>query len=294
MATLRNMRNDERRPSQSRFLVIDGLRVHCQIAGTGSPVVLLHGFPTSSYLWRRIVPRLSAIRRVIAPDLPGYGLSDKPEPRLLTFEYYSHILDALIRQLDVKRTAFVVHDLGGPVGLLWAIRHRHQVERLVILNTLATPEYSLSDKVILALLGLPVLRRAFATRWLLARILRRAVFDPANMPDELVQQYLEPFRSSAARNRLMQTFAAPLKVRGRPELSEIRATLAELEVPIHLIYGECDPWCAGYMRELRRALPSVRVTALPSCGHLVPEEQADLLIDRLLDDLGGEAQMAQT
>jgi pimeloyl-ACP methyl ester carboxylesterase len=288
------MAKDEPSAPHSRLLVVDGLRVHCQLAGAGPPVVLLHGFPTSSYLWRRIIPPLSAIRSVIAPDLPGYGLSDKPEPRLLTFDYYCHVLDELIGQLNVKRTALVVHDLGGPVGLLWAIRHCHDVEQLVILNTLLTPEYSRSDKVILALLGTPVVRRAFASRWMLAHILRRAVAETANMPAKLVQRYLEPFRSSAARDRLLQTFAAPLKVRGRPELTEIRAALPTINVPIHLIYGEKDPLCAGYMRELRSALPSVRATAIPDCGHLVPEERPDVLIARLLDDLGGGARITHT
>ncbi len=128
-------------PCASHFVVVEGLRIHCRVAGEGPAVVLLHGFPTSSRLWRLIVPPLSATRRVVAPDLPGYGLSDKPAPRLLTFEYYCGVLDGLVRQLELGRCALVVHDLGGPVGLLWAIRHSREVERLVILNTLATPEY---------------------------------------------------------------------------------------------------------------------------------------------------------
>lgn len=102
------------------------------------PVVLLHGEPTWSYLWRRVMPPLLAAgHRVVAPDLPGFGRSDKPQPR--GWYSYPRLADALAQHLDAAvgdiPVTLVVHDWGGLLGLPWAATHRDRVARLVVLDT---------------------------------------------------------------------------------------------------------------------------------------------------------------
>jgi haloalkane dehalogenase len=108
--------------------------MHYLDEGHGAPVLLLHGEPTWSFLWRKLVPRVPG--RVVAPDLIGFGLSDKPEDRGW-YSYDRHVASIvhLIEELDLGELTLVVHDWGGPIGLRVAIEHEARVDRLVILNT---------------------------------------------------------------------------------------------------------------------------------------------------------------
>jgi haloalkane dehalogenase len=102
--------------------------------GHGAPVLLLHGEPTSSFLWRNIVPQLPG--RKIAPDLFGFGRSDKPED-VGWYSYDRHVdsIARLVEELDLRELTLVVHDWGGPIGLRVAVEDPGRIERLVILNT---------------------------------------------------------------------------------------------------------------------------------------------------------------
>jgi haloalkane dehalogenase len=115
-------------------LDLDGLRMHYVDEGNGAPVLLLHGEPTSSYLWRNIIPQLPG--RKVAPDLIGFGHSDKPED-VGWYSYDRHVdsIERLVAELDLRDVTLVVHDWGGPIGLRVAVEHPERIERLVILNT---------------------------------------------------------------------------------------------------------------------------------------------------------------
>jgi len=105
--------------------------------GDGEPVVFVHGEPTWSFLWRRVlVPVRDAGYRTIAPDLPGFGRSDKPiDIGWYTYDHQTEALSALLAQLDVRGATIVVHDWGGPIGLRVAVEEPERVARLVILDT---------------------------------------------------------------------------------------------------------------------------------------------------------------
>ena len=123
-------------PFESHWLDVDGLRMHYLDEGEGDPVLLLHGEPTWSFLWRKIIPPLAARRRVVAPDLIGFGLSDKPGD-IGWYSYDRHVasIERLVLELDLRRLTVVVHDWGGPIGLRVAVEHEARVDRLVILDT---------------------------------------------------------------------------------------------------------------------------------------------------------------
>ena len=108
--------------------------MHYVDEGEGDPVLMLHGEPTWSYLWRKIIPELPG--RVVAPDLIGFGRSDKPED-VGWYSYDRHVASVvrLVEELDLRKLTLVVHDWGGPIGLRLAVDHEERVERLVILNT---------------------------------------------------------------------------------------------------------------------------------------------------------------
>jgi haloalkane dehalogenase len=108
--------------------------MHYLDEGSGPPLLLLHGEPTWSFLWRKIVPLLPG--RIVVPDLLGFGLSDKPED-IAWYTYDRHVASIvrLIETLDLSGLTLVVHDWGGPIGLRVAVEHEARVDRLVILNT---------------------------------------------------------------------------------------------------------------------------------------------------------------
>lgn len=105
---------------------------------TGTPVVLLHGVPVSSYVWRPVLPRLAeAGLRAVAPDFPGLGLSDRPDPAEFDYSFrgLSNALEATLDALDVARMHLVVHDIGGPIGFMLGSRAPERIASLTVLNT---------------------------------------------------------------------------------------------------------------------------------------------------------------
>ena len=123
-------------PFAPRWLEVDGLRMHYVDEGAGDPVLLLHGEPTWSFLWRASILPLARRHRVVAPDLIGFGRSDKPTD-VGWYSYDGHVasIERLVDVLGLERITLVVHDWGGPIGLRFAVEHEALVERLVILDT---------------------------------------------------------------------------------------------------------------------------------------------------------------
>jgi pimeloyl-ACP methyl ester carboxylesterase len=124
-------------PFQSHFLSRSGLRYHFVDQGAGHPVVMLHGNPTWSFFFRRIISALAPDYRAIAPDHMGCGLSDKPDERHYDFQLHSRVADfsALMDHLSLDRVTLLVHDWGGMIGMAWAVANPHRVARIIITNT---------------------------------------------------------------------------------------------------------------------------------------------------------------
>ena len=115
----------------------EGLRLAHIDEGEGAPVIFLHGEPTWSFLWRKVlVPVREAGFRCLAPDLPGFGRSDKPtDPDWYTYDRHTEAFGALLEHLDLRGATLVVHDWGGPVGLRAAVEHPERIDRLVIMDS---------------------------------------------------------------------------------------------------------------------------------------------------------------
>ena len=211
----------ENLPVSEEYFTIDGLKIFCRISGKGNAVILLHGFPSSSYIWRKTIPHLAKIRKVIAPDMLGYGRSDKPLHVEYSINYQTKILNELIDQLALREVDLIVHDLGGPVGMLWAIENPKRVRNLIIVNSIASDEYNFSDKLALSLMSLPVISNIFATRFMLKQILKSHVFNKKNMNKKLITEYFLPYSSPSDLKVMTKTFVDPLKKKGGSILRRI-------------------------------------------------------------------------
>jgi haloalkane dehalogenase len=124
-------------PFEPSYRELDGLRLAHIDTGDGAPVVFFHGEPTWSFLWRKVIPPVrDAGFRCIAPDLAGFGRSDKPtDPDWYSYDRHVAMIAPLLDELDLRDATFVVHDWGGPIGLRLAVEHPDRVARLVILDT---------------------------------------------------------------------------------------------------------------------------------------------------------------
>ena len=123
-------------PFPPRYLEQEGLRMHYVAEGAGDPILLLHGEPTWSYLYRKLIPSLARIGRVVAPDYFGFGRSDKPvEREWYTYDRHYESIERLVEALQLERLTIVVQDWGGPIGLRLAVSHPERARRLVLLNT---------------------------------------------------------------------------------------------------------------------------------------------------------------
>lgn len=126
---------------EPHYCEVLGSRMHYIDEGSGDPIVLLHGNPTWSYLWRNIIPYLRDKGRVIAPDLIGMGRSDKPD---IEYRFVDHAryLEALIETLGLKRITLVIHDWGSVLGFHYAMRHEANVRGIAFMEANILPRYS--------------------------------------------------------------------------------------------------------------------------------------------------------
>jgi haloalkane dehalogenase len=125
-------------PFESRFVEVEGSRLHYIDEGSGNPVLFLHGNPTSSYLWRNIIPYVSPSHRAIAMDLIGMGKSDKPDIDYRFFDHYEYV-EGFIKALDLKNITFVIHDWGSSLALHYARQNEGNVEAIVMMEAILAP-----------------------------------------------------------------------------------------------------------------------------------------------------------
>lgn len=272
----------------SRHEVLVGdLNLHWLEAGAGDPVLLLHGWPTSSFLWRNIMPEMAKTNRVIALDLPGFGNSAKPLDATYNFDFHRTAIDGFLESQGIEKLGLCVHDLGGPVGLYWAIRNPARVSRLALLNTLVYPKPSWAVIAFVAAARTPLLRNYLVSRRGLRGAMKFGVHNRDKLTSEILDGYSSPFTSKAAGKALLKT-ACELNMGG---FYKIARALPEFRIPVRLLYGENDrilPDVAHTMTKVKQDLPQAELTSLPNCGHFLQEDEPARIAAELSAFFGGQ------
>ena len=270
-------------PFRRRMARIDGVNLHFIDEGTGRPVILLHGNPTWSYLWRKVIPEVTRRgMRAIVPDLWGFGLSDKPRhPSEHRIERHLALIAGLLEALDVSDMIVVGQDWGGPIGMGVARQLESRLHGLVLANTaVIKPRRPLRPKPFHRFSHLPGVSDA-AFRGLLFPIplLDRAQGDRHSIGWREKRAYAWPLRRPWDR-------AGPLGLARMVPNHESHPALATLDLvgawvesfhgPCGLVWGERDPILGRGLARHRQALPQATVRR-STAGHFLQEEVAPLL-----------------
>lgn len=278
-------------PFESHFMDVNGFRYHYVDEGAGSPVIMVHGNPTWSFYYRRLIQDLAPHFRAIAVDHIGCGLSDKP-----SVEQYDYTLDCRINDLErfisrlglKEKISLVVHDWGGMIGIAYALRHLDRIDKIILLNTAgffppqARP-LPLRLKLIrhvkpfakIAVLGLNAFARS-------ALFMATAKSMPADVRSGLLAPY-NCWQNRIATLRFVEDI--PLKP-GDPSFETVKTVQNELHrlkgLPMLICWGMKDfVFTRAYLDEWRRRFPNARVHAFEDAGHYVLEDAAETVIDRI-------------
>lgn len=264
---------------RARRVRVPGAELHLVEAGAGDPVVLVHGWPQHGHMWRHLVPKLAPTRRVLVPDLRGFGRSDAPPGT-----YRKHVLAAdLVALLDaegIERATFVGHDWGGWASWLVALEQPERVERLVAIDipppwaggvSLRRLLYQLTIGPYQLVIAAPFLGvRAVRSGFMPGGILRGGSGKAMRFGDEDLEAYLAPLREPA-RARASVALYRTFLTREAPAIARGTYTTDDLQVPTLNIYGADSKLVK--MTGLPEPGPNLTVEVVPGSGHFVPEEK---------------------
>lgn len=261
--------------------------VHVERYGHGgTPIILLHGFGTCTFLWRHVAPILAeAGHTAYALDLFGHGESDRPPDADFGIAAQAEYLDAAMTALRVARGTIVGVDLGGNVALRLAATRPDRVAKLVLINVPAFDELPARDIGVLqrstARFAFKVTRGVLGASSLLQAVLEGSVARPEHMPTRLLARYLAPFAGRDGVNHLL-TLGAAIR---RSEIEDL--DLSGVRAPTLVIRGDHDEWLdRDVASRLAAEIPKATLIHIAGVGRLVPEETPDYLAEQLLEFIG--------
>lgn len=264
-------------------------------AGDGDPIVFLHGNPTSSYLWRNVIPHLEPLGRCVAPDLIGMGDSDKLEssgPDSYTFREHREYLDELLDRLSIDRNVvLVVHDWGSGLGFDWARRNRDRVAGIAYMEAIVRPvswdDWPEAARDIFQAMRSPageeiiLEKNVFVERILPASILR-------DLESEEMEEYRRPFAEPGEGRRPTLTWPRQIPVDGEPAdvvriVEDYGKWLAEDDsLPKLFINADPGTILIGRQREFCRSWPNQEEITVPGL-HFVQEDSPDEIGEAVAD-----------
>jgi haloalkane dehalogenase len=248
-------------------------------ASDGLPVLCLHGWPQSSYMWRYLLPALASVgRRALAPDLPGFG--DSPPDPPGTFERHVESVERFRRQIGLDRVVVVVHDTGGLIGLRWACDHPDAAGGLVITNTGFFPDVEWA--AIAKTMRTPGQGEALVdslSREGFGTLLAEA---SSSFDDRALDEYWKAFSTPVGRRGMLELYRSF----DLDELKPYQPRLAALGVPTLILWGQQDEFLpVDYASRFAREIPGSKLVLLEDVRHFLFEDEPERCAKEVIDFL---------
>jgi haloalkane dehalogenase len=268
-------------PFEPHYLDQDGLRMHYVDEGRGDPVLLLHGEPTWSFLYRKVITALAPVGRVLAPDYFGFGRSDKPVERdWYTYDRHFASIDRFVAELDLSDLTVVVHDWGGPIGLRLAVERPERVRRLVITQTGVFAGRAPSDEW----LRFRELVRRVGAEFQAGRLVQAACV--TELRDDVVGAYDAPYpvpESKTGALMFPELVPTELDHPSAPKMLQVREALRSWDRPTLIVFSDSDPIFTPRVGErFAELIPGAEAAeTLTGAGHFLQEDKGEELGERI-------------
>jgi haloalkane dehalogenase len=268
-------------PVQHRFTDFDGACIHYIDEGAGETLLLLHGNPSWSFLYRKIIAALKSDFRCVALDFPGYGMSDAPAGYGFTPKEHSDLLERFVDRFGLRDLTVMVQDWGGPIGLGWGGRRPGLVRRLIIGNTFAWPlDRERRIRVFSWVMGGPIGRALTSAFNFVPKYFFWRGFAERHAP-EVLAMYLAPWRDPA--RRIAAVTAPRQLVAASPYLETVEANLTKLaDRPALIVWGMKDFAFRDAERErFEHLFLRHRTVLLNNASHFLQEDAGDRIAESI-------------
>ncbi|HWI62374.1 MAG TPA: alpha/beta hydrolase [Symbiobacteriaceae bacterium] len=268
-----------------QFLDVEGELLHYVEAGSGEPLVLLHGFMEWSFTWRSVMRPLAGHSRVLALDLRGFGLSGRDRRLGHSLTDQVEVVRRFLDSLGVQQAVFCGHSMGGEIALRFALQYPERVRGLVLVaaSGYLRPRQRPLRRWLLRLPGISqaVVRAVVLNRRFADRALREVHADPDRVTAADVDAYLLPARAPGTAGTLV-------RILRDADFGHWSDRLAEVAHPSLLIWGDSDPVVSLEQgRRLAAALPKSRLEVFSRCGHLPHVEEPVQFVGEVVEFLRG-------
>ena len=277
-----NNKNSAEFNYKKKFLEIHGKKMAYIDEGQGDPTVFLHGNPTSSYLWRNIIPYAEEVGRVIAPDLIGMGESEKLDdsgPERYTILEHSKFLYKLLDELDLDNVNLVIHDWGSALGFNWAKINPSKIKSITYMEAIVCPIDSWDQWPEVARKTFQLFRSDAGEELILEKnyFVERVLSGDTRleMDSEEMQTYLKPFLNSGEDRRPTLTWPRQIPIAGEPRevvkiVQEYEEFLGNSDIPKLFVNAEPGSILVGKQRERARLWPNQKEVTVKG-GHFIQE-----------------------